>query len=115
MKTRCLLFLLLLAFTGCHSTVVRQTKVAHAETKVLAQASLQASESIKALIQMGCKCFEGSFTTPECEVAAKRALVIDARVPRIRDNMLFLIGVSETEPPKDIPPVPDTGTLCPPE
>ena len=100
---------------GCSSQVVRQTKVFHAETLVMSQAALQAAGDIKALIPKGCVCSEGSFVDSECKAAAKRALVIETRIPRIRDNMLYLAGVLKERPPKDLPEVPDPNILCPPE
>ncbi len=98
-------------FVGC-SGVIRDTNTYKTEVGFLGAASLQQADSIIQLVKAGCKCEGGKFTTPVCEQAAHRALVVQARVPWHTAMMMYNARLVDTRPSVDPPAVPTTSSLC---
>lgn len=107
------LALLLMGASCGHNAVVRDTAVYKTELNFLEQAALQNAEALKGFINNHCTCTDGDFTDEKCLAAAKKVLVVEARVPWHKAMMLYNARLLEERPPKDPPEVPETGTLCP--
>lgn len=105
-----LLFAVLLA--GCHE-VVRDEATYRAEVGFMQAAAMQEAESLISLVKAQCKCEGGKFVTPDCEKAAKRALVVQSRVPWHTAMMLYNARLIEERPDPKPPEVPPTSSLCP--
>jgi len=101
-----------LTFAGCHG-VIRDSATYNAEVGFMSAAALQGAESLMALVARGCKCVDGKFIDPVCESAAKRALVVRARVPWHKAMMLYNARLADDRPAVDPPTVPSPSTLCP--
>jgi len=105
--------LALLPILGCH-TVVRDEATYKLEVNFMEQAAVQQAESLTTLVKTYCKCdAEKKFTTPDCEMAAKKAVLASARVPWHKAMMLYNARLLTVRPPVDPPVVPSTSTLCP--
>lgn len=109
------LVMLVLTLSGCLSGVVRDEATYRAEVGFMEAAALQEAESLVLLIKANCKCdTDGTFMSPDCEKAAKRALVVKARVPWHTAMSLYNARLSAVKPADAPPDVPLTKTLCPP-
>lgn len=97
---------------GCHE-VVRDEATYRAEVTFMTTAAMQEAASLVMMVKSYCRCTNGKFTTPECDIAARRALVIQTRIPWHKDMMLYNARLSEERPPSDPPTVPQAASLCP--
>lgn len=101
----------MLMFLGC-AGIIRDTNTYKAEVGFLGAASLQQADSIIQLVKAGCKCENGKFTTPVCDQAAHRALVVQARVPWHTAMMMYNARMVDDRPAVDPPAVPSPSSLC---
>lgn len=102
---------------SCGKQVVRDGKTLTMEVKFFSQANLQQAELLKEWVAVGCTCdaskkFIGD-SAKRCLSSAKKALVVEARIPWHSDMAMHNAGLKDERPPKVPPTVPDTGTLCP--
>ena len=103
------LFLLL----GCHG-VVRDETVYQAEVGFMEQAATQEADSLISLIQTYCKCdADHKFTTPACDAAAKKAMVVKSRIPWHVSMMLYNARLIADRPSAEPPAITSPSTLCP--
>ena len=96
---------------GCHG-VIRDEAVYKTEVKFMEAASIQEAESITQLVKTHCKCENGSFVNKDCEKAAKRALVVQSRVPWHVSMMMYNARLSDDRPAVDPPSVPTVTSMC---
>jgi hypothetical protein len=101
-----------LALSSCRHTVVREAAVYQAELDFLEQSALQPAQSLEAFIKSSCRCEAGKFTAPACVEAARRVVVVKARVPWHKAMALHNAGLAEA-PAAEPPAVPAPETLCP--
>ena len=94
-------------------SVVRDAQVYETELGFWEAASLQTATALKGFIAEYCVCEEGVFTTEMCEKAAKKALVVETRVPYHKAMALYNAQLLKKRPSKTPPVVPATSTLCP--
>ena len=97
---------------GCHN-VVRDETTYRTEVGFMEVATMQEADSLTFLIKAQCKCDGGKFVVPECEKAAKRALVVQSRVPWHKALMLYNARLTDERPPQEPPAIPATSSLCP--
>jgi len=117
MKRGLLLMLALpvLMAMACGGSVVRDEMVYKTELNFWEQASVQTADALVGFIGKFCTCdADKNFVTDACEEAAKKALVVKARVPYHKAMALYNAGLLKVRPPKTPPVVPETSTLCPP-
>ena len=106
------IWLLVPMFLGCGG-IIRDTNTYKSEVGFLGAAALQQADSILQLVKVGCRCEGGKFTTPTCEQAAHRALVVQSRVPWHTAMMMYNARLVDSRPSVDPPAVPSPSTLCP--
>jgi len=103
---------------GC-GAAVRDPVVYETEIDFIQKVADEQAERAVALIDAYCECEsivdgeEPTFTTEECEKAAKTIQVIRARIGWHADMMLYLGGITEKRPDKDPPEVDPSHELCP--
>ena len=110
---RTALFILVLVLLGCRSYSIRDAAVYEAEIDFIVAS---ASDTVKhgvAAINKFCSCEGGEWATEECADLAETVVVLKYRAKYHAAFMLYLGGISNRQPPKEAPEIPDSTDLCP--
>lgn len=111
MKKLVFVLLVFLSLSGC-KYVVRDPVVYQAEINMLSMGMTRQATLLESYIGKYCDCKDGKFTTEECRQAADAVVMVKTRMSWHKDMMLYLGGITETRPPKEIE-IPAPETLCP--
>ena len=99
---------------GCPQYIVRDATVYQTELNQYDAWATQQAALLKGFMVKACVCdAEKKFTTPECASSADFVLTIGARSEWHKAMSLYLAGITEKRPPKVVPVIPASSTLCP--
>jgi len=117
MKRLSVLFLSLLLLAGvfsCTPRIVREKATYKVELEFFRQVAVQTADALDGFVQSTCQCSsDGNFTSLECSNAARKVLLIRARIDWHTNMALWNAGLLDERPPVDPPTIPGTQTLCP--
>lgn len=106
------------AIIGCKPVAVRDSEMYKMEVDFIDAATEEMIENGKGLISEKCTCSDrkivgvDEFDSSECRSLAETIVVIEARMKYHTDLMRYLWGLSDARPPKEVPDIPDVGSLC---
>lgn len=103
---------------GCAKKLsLRDAKTYGTEVEFIDRIVWQQNSSLNGLIASHCTCkvddFDGpQWSSTECLEAAETSAVVEARWKWHSEMMKYLGGLSEKQPPKDVPAIPTPKEIC---